>query len=239
MKHTSTVKFNWQEYLKYFSLKLLILLLISDLLFISIHGLDWLTRASYINLPISEVFIYQELLPITKDQSYAEAFQYTKELWIMLILGFGYWQRKKKLFLAWSLLFGYLLLDDFLGIHEKFGGRISYLFQDSFGLRAIDYGELLISATVGITFLLFIRYYYRQSSFLERKYCKILIFLLLGLAISGIIFDLIHVVFTNNRYLDTIFALLEDGGEQIVMSATLAFVYKINWKHQESSFAQG
>ena len=41
-------------------------------------------------MALSKIILHQELLWITKDQSYAEIFQYIKELWIALILGFGY-----------------------------------------------------------------------------------------------------------------------------------------------------
>jgi hypothetical protein len=54
---------------------------------------------------------------------------------------------------------------------------------------------------------------------------------LLALAIPGIFFDLIHVIVYDNLYLNFIFALLEDGGEQIIMSFTLAFVYAIDWQY--------
>ena len=52
---------------------------------------------------------------------------------------------------------------------------------------------------------------------------------MLALAITGIIFDAIHVILYDNRLLNLIFALLEDGGEQIIMSLILAFVYAIDW----------
>ncbi|MEM8722896.1 MAG: hypothetical protein AAGE84_27035 [Cyanobacteria bacterium P01_G01_bin.39] len=231
MKQLSATKIKWQEYLEYFSLKLAILLLIIDSLFILSHGIYWLTETNLINFPLSKVFMHKDLLPITEDQGYPEFFQYIKELWIALLLGFGYWQRKNLLFLAWSLLFSYLLLDDALIIHEKIGARFSHLFTDSFGLRSIDYGEVLISAIVGMFFLILIKWGYSQSSSVERKYCKFLILFLLALALVGIVFDLMHVIFMDNYYLNVIFALLEDGGEHIVMSFTLAFVYKINWQY--------
>ena len=231
MKQFSATGIKWQKYIRYFSLKLVILLLIVDLLFIFWCGIYWLTDLKLINFPMSKIFMHKDLLPITEDQGYPEVFQYIKELWIALLLGLGYWQRKQPLFLTWSLLFGYFLIDDALIIHEKIGSEISYLFTDSFGLRSNDYGEVLVSTVVGVFFLILINWGYSQSRSIERKYCKFLILFLFALAFTGIIFDLMHVMFLDNQYLDLIFALLEDGGEHIVMSFILAFVYKIDWQY--------
>lgn len=221
------------NYLEYFSLKLLILLLITDLLLILLYIFCWLPSSSYVSIVLSKVVLHQELLWITEDQSYAEVFQYIKELWLVIILSFGYWQCQKILFLAWALLFCYLLLDDSLSIHEIAGSKISDIFQfpDIFQLRAVDLGEILFSVTVGTFFLIFISWAYYRSDSIARKKGKILTFFLLALAVSGILFDTIHVMVYDDRYLNLIFAVLEDGGEQIIMSCTLAFVYALNWQY--------
>lgn len=223
----------YHNYLDYFSLKLLTLLLITDLLLILLYIICWLPSSSYLSITLSKIILNEELLWITQEQSYAEFFQYIKELWIVLILVFGYWQRRKILILTWALLFSYLLLDDSLSIHEQIGNKIGdfFQFQDIFNLRAVDLGEILVSATVGISFLILIGWAYSQSNFTERKYGKFLVLLLLALAIPGIFFDLIHVIIYDNLYLNFIFALLEDGGEQIIMSFTLAFIYAIDWQY--------
>lgn len=233
MSQLNHLKLGWIKYLNYFSLKLLVLLLITDLLLILFYIFCWLPSSSYLSILFSKIIIHEELLWITEDQSYAEIFQYIKELWIVLILGFGYLSCKKFIFLAWTLLFNYVLLDDFLSIHETVGSRVSnfFQFQDALNLRAVDFGEILVSATVGISFLILISWAHSQSNYIERKYGSFLIFFLFTLAITGIFFDLIHVVIYDNRNLNLIFALLEDGGEQIAMSFTLAFVYAIDWKY--------
>lgn len=229
----NSLKLGEKSYLKYFALKFLILLLVADIIYILLYVSTWLPSSSYLSKAISEVVTYQELLWITEEQSYAEVFQYLKELWIALILGFGAWQRKSFLFIAWALLFSYLLMDDSLSIHEIIGSKISSLlqFQDAFRLRAVDFGEVVVSATVAIVFLIVISWAYFRSSSTERKYSQFLTFFLLALAVTGIFLDLIHVVVSDNLYFNLIFALLEDGGEQIIMSFALSFVYAIDWQY--------
>ena len=233
MRKSNSLKTENRSYLKYFAVKLLILLLVADLVFILLYISCWLPSSLPLSRAISEVVTHQELLWLTEDWSYAEVFQYIKELWIVLILGFISWQRKSFLLIAWALLFSYLLMDDSLSIHEVMGSRISILlqFQDTFGLRAVDFGEVLVSATVAIAFLIVISWAYFRSSSTDRKYSQFLTFFLLALAITGVFFDLIHVVVSNNLYFNFIFALLEDGGEQIIMSFALSFVYAIDWRY--------
>ena len=229
------------NYLKYFALEFLILLLVADIVFILLYISCWLPSSSYLSKAISEIVTHQELLWLTEDWSYAEVFQYLKELWIVLILSFSAWQRKSFLLTAWALLFTYLLMDDSLSIHEVIGSKISSLlqFQDAFELRAVDFGEVLVSASIAIVFLIVISWAYCRSSSTERKYSHFLTFFLIALAVTGVVFDLIHVIVSNNLYFNLIFALLEDGGEQIIMSFALSFVFAIDWQydlHQQKLF---
>ncbi|MEL6462664.1 MAG: hypothetical protein AAFQ91_31305 [Cyanobacteria bacterium J06621_15] len=214
------------------SSRFLTLLLFADLLFIILHSLTLVPNYPLANFILSEAIFEQKLLLITEDQSYAEVFQYLKEFWIMLLLYLGYWRQRQAIFLIWGLLFGYLLLDDSLIIHEKMGGVLSNLLnlQPAFNLRSVDFGELIFSSVIGAIFLILISWRYQQSDAPVRKFCKNLIFLLLALAISGIVLDLIQVGFSNTGRIGNIFALLEDGGEHIVMSCILAFVYSTNWE---------
>ncbi len=233
MRKLNLLKLGEKNYFKYFALKFLILLLVADLVFILLYISCWLPSSIPVSKAISKVVTHQELLWLTEDWSYAEVFQYLKELWIALILGFIAWQRKSFLLIAWALLFTYLLIDDSLRIHEVIGGRISNLlqFQDAFELRAVDFGEVLVSATVASVFLIIISWAYFRSSSTERKYSQFLTLFLLALAVTGVFLDLIHVVVSDNLYFDFIFALLEDGGEQIIMSFALSFVYAIDWQY--------
>ena len=188
MRKSNLFKLRGKNYLKYFNIKFLTLLLVADTVFILLYISCWLPSSLSLSKAIAEIVTYQELLWLTEDWSYAEVFQYLKELWIVLILGFTSWQRKSFLLIAWTLLFSYLLLDDSLSIHEVMGSKISSLlqFQGTFGLRAVDFGEVLVSATIAIAFLIVISWAYFRSSSTDRKYSQFLTFFLLALAITGV-----------------------------------------------------
>jgi hypothetical protein len=70
---------------------------------------------------------------------------------MVLLLGFLATKRRSALYFSWFLLFFYFLLDDSLQIHERLGRLISIQLEFSgfFNLRSVDFGELLISGTMG------------------------------------------------------------------------------------------
>lgn len=196
------------------------------------------SRLFYLLLATDVVFIILHLIyeysgilsnprfSLELDRGYGELFQYLKEYWIVLLLGFLAVQKRSPLYLAWSLLFSYLLLDDSLEIHEKLGGVISnkLAFSSALNLRAGDFGELVVSASVGLFFLIFIAIAYRFGDRTSRKTSKYLIMMLCALALFGIVVDMIHILVLYTS-LDPLLALVEDGGEMVVMSVIAWFVF--------------
>ena len=95
---------------------LLYLFLATDLIFIIVHIIYKSNQVP------SLAYAYYS---IEEDKGYAELFQYIKEYWIALLLGFLAVQKRSFVYLGWSLLFFYILLDDSVQIHEKLGIIIS------------------------------------------------------------------------------------------------------------------
>jgi hypothetical protein len=208
------MKFDLEKY------KLLLLLLIADIVFIILHI----------------VYRYTDLLPsslfsLSRDRGYAEFFQYTKELWIailLLILGI---KQRRGLFTAFSFLFLYFLTDDSIELHEGMGKFFADFlnFQPAFGLRAVDFGEVLVSAFFGLLFFGSIAIFYYLSERPERKIAQSLIGLILLMALFGILLDMIEVM-TTHPATARVLTIIEEGGEMVVMSIIAWFVFglKIN-----------
>jgi cbb3-type cytochrome oxidase subunit 3 len=207
------------------SAKILYLLLATDLVFFCLH----LSRQCYMfsNSRLCKKFS-NKLFSISIDMGYAEVFQYIKEYWIILLLGVLAWRNRSLLYSAWSLLFCYLLLYDALKIHERWGIFISNKLGlvSAFGIRSIDFGEIIVSACFGILFFAIIAIAYRFGKKIERKHTQYLILMLLALAFFGIVTDTLGITITN-KFLKPIAALIEDGGEHLVMSTIVWFVYDI------------
>ncbi|HBB30897.1 MAG TPA: hypothetical protein DDZ80_13055 [Cyanobacteria bacterium UBA8803] len=197
------------------SRRLLYLFLSADIAFIIVHLI-------HVYTPFAESYHYS----IEADRGYGELFQYLKEYWIVIILGLLAFKKRSILYLSWSLLFFYVLLDDAIQIHEQLGMRLSdvFAFSPKFNLRAIDFGELLVSATVGLFFLIIISTAYRFGDRISKNSSRTLIVLLLALALFGIIVDMLHQAIAIPA-LHPLIGLLEDGGEHVIMSIIACFVF--------------
>lgn len=196
------------------SQKLSIALLVTDLIFLIIH---LLFVTNQVSSPMFSIF---------QDLGYSEIYQYIKEIWIFIFLVLLFLTHRAKIFLAWSFLFGYFFLDDSVRIHERLGSEIAKIlnFPEAFGLRPHDFGELAVSAFFGTIIFAFIWICYKQTSATRKLISKRIFKLILALVFFGILFDTIHAALDFGYYF---FGFIEDGGEMIVMSLILGYVYSL------------
>ena len=199
------------------SSRLLYLFLAMDVTFIILHIIYTYTG-----------FISNSSFSIEQDRGYAEIFQYFKQYWSVLLLSLLALRKRSLLYLIWSLLFFYLLLDDSLQIHETLGKFISdkLNFSSWLNLRAEDFGELAVSISVSLFFLIFISIAYYFSERSSRKTSRYLIMGLCALALFGIVVDMIHIA-VKSPSLNTLLGLIEDGGENVVMSLIVCFIFSL------------
>ncbi|GGD40859.1 hypothetical protein [Muriicola marianensis] len=194
--------------------KLLWTLILLDLFFITVH-----------------CFHYYGLLgnpmwSVEMDGGYAEFYQYGKELCILLILGGLYLKKRQFIFMAWSFLFLYFLMDDSLSIHENIGAHLADLLQlDSrLGLRKEDMGELILSLMAALFFFSIIGIAYKNADGSGKSFSGKLLFLVLILGFFGVVVDMFHVIlpFWKGKM-----GVLEDGGELLSMSLIFAYVFRV------------
>jgi hypothetical protein len=102
-------------------------LLITDFSFITLH---LLFRYTYFSTDLG--------LALEVDRGFSEVFQYIKEYWIALALGFLALRSQSALYGVLATLFFYLLLDDAAKLHEKFGAVLSQrlALSDFLGVQA-------------------------------------------------------------------------------------------------------
>jgi hypothetical protein len=201
-------------YLEKKSTKFLFLLLIVDLVFILVHGVYKMNLVS------------NPLFSIERDFGYAEVYQYIKEFWIVVLLFIVAIKRSRIIYFAWSSLFIYLLLDDSLQIHENFGGYlVNYFdFQPMFHLRAQDFGELSVSMLFGFLLFTFIGTSYLFSDTISKQISKYLFILVVSLAFFGVLVDMLHIAIPWGK---SIWGLIEDGGEMLIMSIIVWYVFDL------------
>ena len=197
--------YNMKIFSKESSYFLFILLLVDFILII----LSFFFTLNYTN---------NNLLSVEQDQGYAEVFQYIKFFLITIILVLLFLQKKSYIYLAWSLLFLYFLIDDSLSLHEHLGSLVAqyYEYQAFFYLRAQDFGELTISFIFGAPIFSFVYLCYLFNNINnDKKFSEKLFALVLVLIFFGVIVDMLHIMIPYGK---SIMGLIEDGGEMISTS---------------------
>ncbi|MFT7584608.1 MAG: hypothetical protein ACI9EW_001029 [Cellvibrionaceae bacterium] len=205
--------------------RLLILLILGDLALIVIHILH---STHTINILSSPRF------SISKDFGFAEVYGYAKEFWIMgTLFVFALEAKKKQLvYIAWSLLFLYLLLDDSIQIHEKLGEYLIDYFQlqPMYNLRAQDFGEIIVTLFFGLSLFSFIGVAYLFSDDTAKRVSQHLFVLILSLVFFGVIVDIAHEAIAWGK---EFWRVVEDGGELIILSIIVWYVLKLKIGSQE------
>ena len=193
----------------------LLLLVSADLAFFMMHILS-----SYTHL------LQDARLSLEHDGGYAEHYQYIKEYWIFILLAIAAIRFRQPSLAVWAVLYGYFLLDDALTLHEHLGTAIAiHLGRRPFlHLRMQDYGELLVASMILLIFLLLLFPALRRCSHRWRQTNLDLVVLLLLLAFCGVFLDTLH-IFLSSIPGTSLFSLLEDGGEMLVMSLTCTYIY--------------
>lgn len=169
------------------------------------------------------------LLSLEQDRGAAEFYQYIKEFWIAILLLAAFRKTRTIGFGLWAILFMYLLLDDALSIHEKVGGLIAghIDFAARLGFGPQHLGELVVSAVAGTVLLSSLILPYLHGSTTYRQISRHLFSLILALAFFGVFIDALHVIVPWEA-LYGFFGILEDGGEMVVMSVVVWYVYLLN-----------
>lgn len=200
--------------------RLLLLLILTDLLFIAIH----LIARAFPSLVSS-----REALLVC-ERGYAELYQYVKWLWLVLLMLLYFAQHRHTVYLFWAGAFAYLLLDDSMRIHETAGLwlREHLSLPSPGGMRGRDLGEILVSLGVGSIMMAVALPMAGFSTRYERIVTLIFIGMLGGLALCGILADALHMmVKPSHGALVLVLEIIEDGGELIVASVGLSTAYSL------------
>ena len=120
----------------------------------------------------------------------------------------------------------HLLIDDSQQIHETYGLAIAdaFGFQPAFGLRALDFGELVVTALAAGPLLgaIGLAYLFAPRSE-ERVFTHTMIALLIVLAFFGVGVDMLDIM-APWPWLASTLGIVEDGGEMIVATVMVAYV---------------
>ena len=202
--------------------RILFLFLIVDLVFIGLHIVCRKTD-----------LISDPLFLLTTDRGYSEVFQYIKIFWIVLLIGSAAIRARASLYLLWTIIFSYLLMDDLLMLHETIGGVIigdklknifPYLETISYDAGQVVYASLLGTMFIGIGIIL-----YQFSKQYIKTTSTYLLILLFAFAFFSVIVDVVAAFFEKVYSMPVSgTSILEDGGELIVMSFIIYVVFSVH-----------
>lgn len=208
---------------------LLSLLLLADVVFIAIHALHvwtpWFPAYS---------------LSIEADRGFAELFQYAKMTGLVACLAYQFHVSRGWTFAGWAAFFAFLLLDDAFFIHERAGARVaaSLGFPEAFGLRPADFGEITIAAVLGLCAVFMAWLAMRRAGAASWRASQDILCLLGLLGVFAVGFDALHTVaYFSAPAFAPLFALIEDGGEMLVMSALAVYAFDVIRNAGESRVA--
>ncbi len=192
----------------------------------SIDGLLFILHILIVT-PVLDDPIYD----VRSEHGYPEMYQYFKEFLVVALLVRLVLKTKTTAFLTWVFLFAYLLVDDSLQIHENVGAHLVEMLNIPpwMGLRAQDFGELMVSFTVFSILSVSLFWFYKKSTVLFQRSTIVFLVLLCMLAFFGIVLDMLHVVVRPHRVINYITGSVEDGGEMLVMSLMTVYAYCLNF----------
>lgn len=196
---------------------ILILLVVTDLVFIALHALRWWHDSPNLALRIDI------------EGGYGEVFQYMKFLWAAILTGWFAAKSRALRFVSWSIVLLYFLADDSLAIHETLGAlaaaRVDFMLP--LGLEPVDFGDfvMLASSATVLAILVFAAQLGADRE-IKRAFLE-LAALACFLGVFSVAFDLLHGLLKADPLLDFIMGTLEDGGEMIVASLLVWYCFKL------------
>jgi hypothetical protein len=164
------------------------------------------------------------------DGGLAEFYQYMKQFWIVLCMATAFLQRRQAAYLCWAGLFGFLLVDDAVQFHEQAGRVLGQKLglPAVLGLRPDDLGELLVAGIVAGALVAALAVTLWRERGPALRISRDLFVLTVALGACGVVLDMIHViVYYRVPAVSTLLALLEDGGEMVIVSALTAYAFHI------------
>ncbi len=181
-----------------------------------------------------------DILRIDMDGSYGEAYQYAKYLWLLILLATYARQSRSWPMLAWVLLVFYFLVDDALVIHERVGLWYSSS-SWAFGvgpLSAQTFGELTMSALVGVIILVPLVVGYLRADARTKWIFRVMVALVVVLLVFALVVDAVHALFIDMKAIDRGLGFIEDAGEMLTLSALVVFATRLNVSGGMPGFAK-
>ncbi|MCB9419709.1 MAG: hypothetical protein H6667_07890 [Ardenticatenaceae bacterium] len=203
----------------------LVSLLALDLILIGFHILHRLTFRGILQ---SSLFS-NPIFSMSEEAKLPDLFQYLKQLAIVLILLYEA-KHEHRIYVIWAAIFGYLLIDDVVQIHERIGNTFQNRLPPIASLQPSEVAQsgflvLLAFIMFGISLLVIRRT--QGNNHLASIHLTIL---LAVAAFFGVLVDFVQGIVMNLFGISGVIKVVEDGGEMLIMSVILWYVYRLSFE---------
>lgn len=167
---------------------------------------------------------------LAADRSYGEFANGMKMLWAAAMLILLTVRERAPVFALGALAFIYMITDDWLVFHERFGAAFAHA-HPGLGLFAPHVGELLWMLGLAILFGTLGLLTYARSPAGARRICIVLLALFVMLAVFAVGLDAVHHMLFDSMPFNVTFNIpftpVEDGGELLILTTMTAFLFAV------------
>ncbi len=206
---------------------LLLLLLSADFTFIALHIIN------------ATALLNSSLFNIGGDGAYAKIYQFVKLLWVIILLAYVLKSTRCSGYVSWILVFTYYLFDDALQIHQSIGSYIANNFDSYVSqyltLQPRHFGEWVVLAMAGTFLSAIVAWAYFRSPYPFKRISNDMLLLVIALVFFGVFIDLAAAV-KLGPVVKFSLGTVEDGGEMVVVSLILWYVFLLAIRGGNSDF---
>lgn len=171
-------------------------------------------------------WLANDALRLDRDRSVGEFFNYLQALVTVALLGRAFVTSRQGVYLAWALVFWFILLDDAMLVHERVGRALAdgLDFPALAGLRPQDVGELLVWGVAAALSLPLLVWGFRSSTREAAGYGAVLTLIFGALVFFALGMDMVHILAGHwSRLADAAIAIVEDGGEMLALALACSY----------------
>ncbi len=185
-----------------------------------------------------QIIEFPQWLSIERDGSALEILNYVQTGLTAVFLVAASLASRRPLYLAWALLFLFIVLDDSLKYHETVGRMLvaAMNLPAAPGLRPQDTGELIAWSAAAAVLLPAVAFYHWKSPPAVRRHSIVLLFCFAALVMCAVVFDMIHMILSRTPLAGAI-GFLEDGGELIAMACACSYAFALMLLHRRRRVA--
>ncbi len=166
---------------------------------------------------------------LEEDRSISEYFQYLKYAGILILLSLLIFKTKYLHYFSLVIFFAFVLLDDSMQIHEKFGEYFNSMINSETNVlsHAKYLGEVFGFLSIGLLVMIPLFISYINGNQIFKQFFINIFFLISILVFFAVVLDFFHPVLINDTQASFILSFLEESGELFSVS----LIFYITFSH--------